>query len=119
MRLSRPMRYGLAGVGLLVAWVLIVVADDTHAVRDFWWTSADPLGSTFGPAAQEATMVFLLRSAEMLLIAMLGATLALPIAMITRAHARRRLRATGEDVLAPLRKHLAAPPRWLRALTWV
>src|SRR5262249_6503780 len=72
-----------------------------------------------GPVGRTGTEVIILRSLEMLLVALAAATIAAPIGLGARASARARMRTTGRDVLAPLRGYLAGRPWWARAPLWV
>ncbi|MFT3764827.1 MAG: hypothetical protein QM820_04820 [Minicystis sp.] len=119
MRLPRRLRYGLVGLGLLAVWVVLTLVVEAHATRELVYAFVGAMESAFGEIGERSAIAFVLRSVEMLMMALIGATLAAPIGLAARAHARARLRATGRDPLAPLRRLLDARPWWLRLATWM
>ncbi|APR80559.1 Hypothetical protein A7982_05906 [Minicystis rosea] len=110
MRLSRRARYGLVALGLAAAWALVILLIDAHTVRDVVSALLIISERPFGELEEHAALGFIFHSAELGLLALLGATLAAPLGMLARARARHRLRVTGTDALAPLHHALETRP---------
>lgn len=119
MRLSRRARYGLLGAGLFAVWAGLVLLVDSRTAREIVYALVEAAEGAFGQIGERASIALIARSLEMFIMGLMAATLATPIALVARAHARSRLRATGRDLLASLRARVAKPSRRLRAATWL
>lgn len=118
MRLPRSARYTLVGAGILAAWGgfgLLLRSRGVWHLAEAFTTLAE---QRFGMGAEHVANALLFGSLWMAQMALLAATLGAPVAMLLRARARVRLRVSGEDVLEPLRRHLARHTWRAHALTW-
>lgn len=118
MRLPRPARYAFVGAGIVAAWYAFGQIVGSRAVWSFLHALGDLAEQRFGDTAERAVQALVYGSIGMTQLALLGATLMAPIAMLIRAQARMRFRGLGIDILEPLRRTLATRTWRARALTW-
>jgi hypothetical protein len=119
MRLSRRARYGLVGAGLLTTWLIALTLIDSPVSYDLTMRIAQAARDALGDAAGGVVLATIVRSLEMTLFALFGATLAAPLGLVLRSRARAQLVSTGRDSLAKMRAALAKPTAGVRAWTWL
>ncbi len=101
----------LAGYAVPQAWL---VAD---GYQRFLGPLLDWVNRTLGEAAGDVAFGLGLGAIGMYGAALLAATFAVPLGLVARAFARRRLRAQDVDAFAKVRAHLDSKPRTLRRLS--